>query len=1009
MLSDRKLEGEWSGNILFNGGPRSKWFRRDSAYILQDDLHIPTLTVRETIQFAANTRLPEGTSKEAIEERIVSLLDILGLDHIQNSVVGDADSRGISGGQLKRLSIAVEIVSLPDVIFLDEPTSGLDSLIALEVMQAVRKLANQNRTVVSTIHQPSPLVFDLFDTVMLIAEGRMVYYGSVQQVVPYFTSLGYAYDLGENPAEYIIEISQNAKLSSTLGRMSVMELERQFLTSELVVQVNTQKFIAGVARTAIEGEQQDNKSKRLHATTKYTQFKMLIHRDLLSITRDTHAIVALVSKNFIVGLLIGIVFFQQVKVTTPLFNVYGVPEPEVTNISALIFFGMMHTMVSNAEAIPHLVTKSLVFRREINAFAYSVSPYWLSHVLTVIPLLLVGFMTFAVSTYFLVSFPLAFSYMFYFLTMMLLASLSSYYLAMAIAAYTNDQKLSLTIFPLCFLFLSTFAGYAIPVKDVSVVWKWATYVSYVRWAFQGLMNNQWGRYNSPEDNDGYHTVLDYYGFDNYNMYNSYWIMCFTIGVMVTLAYLAMRPQRSYLKKVTREQVMNIGMQEELVNPIYNTRLTESLTTAILTEGDEGGSMGHMGKDIEEGVVDDLSNADIDVNIPASVGVNISFKDINYTVHNIPVLHGVFGYIKGGEMCALMGSSGAGKSTLLDILANRKTMGNIEGTIYVNQFQLYHKDVDEAGTGGGVGEGKAGANALLPRLAGSKLSNAKYSNRVDIRKISAYVMQDNILYGTLTVYESLHYAALLRLPATMSSADKDERIRAIMRILGLSHISTSMIGSEAKRGISGGQKKRVSIGVEIIHLPDVIYLDEPTTGLDSLIAHEVISSIYRLTRFNRTVLCTIHQPSYKTFKLFHTVLVLSAGRVIYFGSTNKIKDYFTTMCATKYKYDDNFNPADFIIAVASNPATYAVDSSSTVSVETLSEQYRNSQLGQDCVSTLQELILINSHKASASGAMRGIATEEMYNTSLVYQVQVLIRRLALRKWRGRYVVLATSLR
>eukprot|EP01031_Cornospumella_fuschlensis_P040541 gene40541-49419_t len=401
LLSDRKLEGEWSGNILFNGGPRSKWFRRDSAYILQDDLHVPTLTVRETIQFAANTRLPEGTSKEVIEERIVSLMDILGLDHIQNSVVGDSDSRGISGGQLKRLSIAVEIVSLPDVIFLDEPTSGLDSLIALEVMQAVRKLANQNRTVVSTIHQPSPLVFDLFDTVMLIAEGRMVYCGSVQQVVPYFSSLGYAYDLGENPAEYIIEISQNAKLSSTHGRMSVIQLERQYLASEIATHVNSQKLIAGIASTS-----ESEKSKRLHATSKYTQFKMLVHRDLLSISRDTHAIVALVSKNIVVGLLIGIVFFQQVKVTTPLFNAYGVPEPEVTNISALIFFGMMHTMVSNAEAIPHLVTKSLVFRREINAFAYSVSPYWLSHCLTIIPLLFAGFLAFAVSTYFLVSFPL---------------------------------------------------------------------------------------------------------------------------------------------------------------------------------------------------------------------------------------------------------------------------------------------------------------------------------------------------------------------------------------------------------------------------------------------------------------------------------------------------------------------------------------------------------------------------------------------------------------------------
>ena len=141
LLADRKLYGQWSGEIYFNLGPRSRFFDRDSAYILHDDLHYSTLTVRETIYFATCFKLPEGTSQEKISERVDELLKMMGLSHVQESSVGDQTHKGISGGQAKRLSIAVEIASLPDLIFLDEPTSGLDSTMALEVMTAVHQLA----------------------------------------------------------------------------------------------------------------------------------------------------------------------------------------------------------------------------------------------------------------------------------------------------------------------------------------------------------------------------------------------------------------------------------------------------------------------------------------------------------------------------------------------------------------------------------------------------------------------------------------------------------------------------------------------------------------------------------------------------------------------------------------------------------------------------------------------------------------------------------------------------
>ena len=213
LIAAQKDVGLWSGEVLINQKPRSEFFNRDTAYVLQDDVHIPVLTVEETLRYAGWTRMQEGTTSAQIEARVRELLEIMGLDHVKDSIVGDANTKGISGGQLKRLSIAVEIVSLPNLIFLDEPTSGLDSSISLEVMTAVRKLADQNRTCISTIHQPSPEVFALFDRVVLVSAGRLIYAGPANEAVSYFTrsELGYIYDPEQNPAEFIIEV-ENRRL-----------------------------------------------------------------------------------------------------------------------------------------------------------------------------------------------------------------------------------------------------------------------------------------------------------------------------------------------------------------------------------------------------------------------------------------------------------------------------------------------------------------------------------------------------------------------------------------------------------------------------------------------------------------------------------------------------------------------------------------------------------------------------------------------------------------------------
>lgn len=450
LLSDRTLVGESCGEILFNGAPRSRWLSRDSAYVLQDDLHVGQLTVSESLLFAARVKLPEGTSMDAVKERVQSLLDITGLSVVEHSIVGDSTHKGISGGQLKRLSIAVEIVAEPRLIFLDEPTSGLDSSIALDVMSAIRRITDHNRTCISTIHQPSPSVFAMFDTALLLSHGRLVYFGPAKAVVDYFSSslLNYPYIPGQNPAEFIIEVCEGVikPVHRPEQPLSPDELHACYRQSPLFYSPN----MLAIQQLAVIAEV--NEYSRLHATTKTTQFKMLMWRNGLSIIRDVEAIKAAIAKSVIVALLIGCVFYQQGVTTTPLFSPQGVPYAEVTNISALLFFGMMHSQITNVEAIPVICSRFWIFRREVDSFAYCVSPYWLSNCICALPMLFLSYIIFVVISFFLCKFTQTFDYFIYYAGATFMANVTSYYIALLLGALVKKEGTALVAFPMLFLF-----------------------------------------------------------------------------------------------------------------------------------------------------------------------------------------------------------------------------------------------------------------------------------------------------------------------------------------------------------------------------------------------------------------------------------------------------------------------------------------------------------------------------------------------------------------------------
>ncbi|KAF9475974.1 hypothetical protein BDN70DRAFT_883068 [Pholiota conissans] len=254
-----------------------------------------------------------------------------------------------------------------------------------------------------------------------------------------------------------------------------------------------------------------------------------------------------------------------------------------------------------------------------------------------------------------------------------------------------------------------------------------------------------------------------------------------------------------------------------------------------------------------------------------VPTSLYFSGINYTLGNKRILSNISGCVKPGQIMAIMGASGAGKSTFLDILARKRKRGEVSGTTLVNG-----REVDDAA----------------------------------FKKVVGFVDQEDTLMSTLTVYETVLYSALLRLPREMSNEAKKFRTPETMKELGILGIKDMRIGESGHRSISGGEKRRVSIACELVTSPSILFLDEPTSGLDAFNAFNVVESLVALARnHNRTVVFTIHQPRSNIVALFDQLVVLARGKLVYSGEMSKCYDYFASI---GQPCPPGFNIADFLI-------------------------------------------------------------------------------------------------
>ncbi|KAK6120015.1 hypothetical protein DH2020_046255 [Rehmannia glutinosa] len=309
----------------------------------------------------------------------------------------------------------------------------------------------------------------------------------------------------------------------------------------------------------------------------------------------------------------------------------------------------------------------------------------------------------------------------------------------------------------------------------------------------------------------------------------------------------------------------------------------------------------------------------------SGGVYLTWKDLWVTVPAADaaegrrsILAGVTGYAEPGEVLAIMGPSGCGKSTLLDALAGRLDSNTRQkGDILING----RKQALAFGT-------------------------------------SAYVTQDDTLMTTLTVREAIYYSALLQLPDSMSRSDKKKRAEATIKEMGLQDAIDTRIGGWSVKGLSGGQKRRVSICIEILTRPKLLFLDEPTSGLDSAASYHVMSRIIKLAKQDRrTVVVSIHQPSGEVFELFHNLCLLSSGKMVYFGSALAANEFFAS---NGFPCPSMRNPSDHYLRTINKDFDIDIEQgfnatiTATEAIDFLAKSYKSSETYQQVQQRVQHI-------------------------------------------------------
>ncbi|KAL3984547.1 ABC-2 type transporter family protein [Acanthocheilonema viteae] len=505
------------GKILVNGEELSSTdMHRISRYVHQDDVFIGTLTVREQLIYSAELQMGHTTTKADRLKRVEEVLKELGLKKCETTLIGVTNRlKGISCGESKRLAFACEILTDPLILFCDEPTSGLDSFMAVQVVNCLKDMAKKGKTIITTIHQPSSQVFNMFDNVCFMAMGKVVYFGPVTKVCKFFKNIGFTCPETYNPADHIIKT------------LSVMQNEQECQTRVDKIRIEFEKSTFGMMlHRKSRGQElqkkmignKDLEKRKMYAVSFLSQFLILVRRSFLTIMRDPLLLKVKFIQVIVTALVIGMVNFQT-QITGPtIMNLEGILYNTVRDMNFIFLFPSISVITSE---LP------IFLREHCCSRIYSAQAYYLAKSVAELPEYTILPLCYAIIVYFMSGLHLAVKAFVTYCTITvvltnLAVSIGKLLVDFSVNAFPfkvqtyagacifGEDSLALTYMP-CFILPNlVFGGFYVNFHSIPIYYQFISYISWFRFGFEALQVNQWLNYRTiPGCEEGATSVINY--------------------------------------------------------------------------------------------------------------------------------------------------------------------------------------------------------------------------------------------------------------------------------------------------------------------------------------------------------------------------------------------------------------------------------------------------------------------------------------------------------------------
>ncbi|PWN42438.1 putative SNQ2-ABC transporter [Ceraceosorus guamensis] len=991
----RSIEGDmsWQGwsHKDINGS-----LRGDVVYAPEDDVHFPTLTVAQTLDFAISTRAPASGRRPGLSEDGKSTRDeytslareaiatILGLRHTFNTKVGNELIRGISGGEKKRVSIAELMATRAKVAMYDSPTRGLDSSTAVEFGQALRIMTDlTDMTVCASVYQAGEGLTSLFDKVVVLAEGQCAYFGPLDKAADYFYELGFERHFKQTTADYLVSVTdEHARLFrkgfEDRAPRTPHELAAAWRNSEAGKQ-NAQETAAYMkelkdnhtaeAAAHYKAVQREEKAKHTRKDSPFVmslpqQIRAAIKRRAQILWGDLPTQLIIMFASTFQSLIIGSCFYNMPQSTAGFFSRGGV----------LFFALLFNAFTAMTEVAAGYAQRPIVIRQARFSMIHPFSDA-LANTLLDLPLRAITSLPFSVIIYFLTGLVYRADAFFIYLAIVYLTTYLMVAFFRALAATFRNEANATLVAGLGIIDLALYAGYVIPRNSMVIWWRWLSYCNPIAFSFEILITNEFRYLNVPCAS----VIPSGEGYEAANVANQVCAVAsgqpgeLTIdGAAYALAnygYLFSNRGRNVgillgfffafvIWYAAASEFQNDPSAKAGILIFKRGREPKSVKEAMYAKGTD------LEKAEEKGIAEGGLTAEEEDEQQAAAVRELdfssdvfSFSNVNYNVlvkkERRRLLSNVSGYVAPGKLTALMGESGAGKTTLLNVLAQRAGTGIVDGNFLVG---------------------------------GRRLPNSFQAD-------TGYCQQQDTHLSTATVREALQFSALLRQPAERTRQQKLDYVESVIKMLEMEAFAEALVG-EVGEGLNIEQRKRLTIAVELAARPKLLlFLDEPTSGLDAQAAWSIVRFLRKLADAGQAILCTIHQPSGELFNTMDRLILLKkGGEVVYNGDLGKncsvILPYFAGVCGRECQ--EHENPAEYILDVIGAGAT------ATTKFD-WHQSYLNSSMHKDLITKLEEFAhSADGKQLSSEDIARG---NREYAASWPVQFTMVTRRAITHYWRS----------